>query len=162
MKLTTLEFTACACFLTGCTTTYIAPPDVPAMTLPPGTLQLKNEQIDTEPRLYFSDGIATLTTHYRGYTEVLMRSVRERLGGLKITDPATKSLGLSIQSISCTGHYVPDCTVAAVVSTGGGLKRGYSGTKVTGYPIASALDKAINTAAATIAADPDVIAYLSK
>ena len=161
MKAFAVVATASFVFVGGCSTVYIPPPQLPTRTAS-GTLSIKNDQVDIEPRIYFSDGISTYTTHYRGYTEVLLRAVGDRLASVKVADSATKSLSLSIQSIACTGHYIPDCTVSAVVATGNGQRRSLSGATSTGYPISSALDKAINGVAASIAGDPEVIAYLVR
>lgn len=151
-----------ATLLAACSTTYVAPPATRPLKTQASAFEIRNEQIDTEPRVYFSDGIATYTTHYRGWTEELARALQGRLGPGRSTEGSKRVLGLSIQSILCTGHYVPDCTITAVVTTESGYKRSVSSATYTGYPISSAMDKAINGVASAIASDIEVTGYLLK
>lgn len=151
-----------AALLAACSTTYVAPPAARPLNTQASAFEIRNEQIDTEPRVYFSDGISTYTTHYQGWTDELARALQGRLGPGRSTEGEKKVVGVSIQAILCTGHYVPDCTITAVVTTGSGYKRSVSSSTYTGYPISSAMEKAINGVASAIASDIEVTGYLLR
>lgn len=144
----------------GCTTRYSNAPVEKYAAFPASPVQISNAQIDTEPRVLFSDGITTIMTDYKGWAEVVRYKIAESLGRLPITPSETKSLSVSINQINCGGHYVADCAVSILIETGAGYREVVNSKRHSGYPFDSAIDKALNDVAGKVVMSNPVLDYL--
>lgn len=145
--------------LTGCTTRYQSAP-VEQYSMPQSPVEVSNAQIDKEPRVLFSDGITTYMTDYRGWAEIARYKVAGAVALLPVSGEDEKKLSVSINQIDCGGHYVSDCAVSILVETGAGHREVINSQRFNGYPLSSALDKALDDAAARIRITAGLLDYL--
>lgn len=150
-----------AALLGGCTTVYQAAPTQAASEVPSGGVRIVNEQPELAPRTYFTDGITTVKTDYRGWTNVLAAQFDDRIRALPPGKTKGKTIALSIQAITCTGHWVPECSISILVVRGDGKRRAYTTDALTGYPLTSAFEKARNGVVTLVFQDPEFLEYIA-
>nr|WP_322940823.1 hypothetical protein [Pseudomonas sp. s4] len=150
---------AAALALTGCTTRYRTAP-VEQYVMPDSPVAVSNAQIDKEPRVLFSDGITTYMTDYRGWAEIVRVKVAGAVAQLPVKSPGSKSLRVSINQIDCGGHYVADCAVSIMIETGTGHREVINSGRFNGYPMDSALDKALGDVAGKVLMNSEILDYL--
>ncbi|WP_206483641.1 hypothetical protein [Thalassotalea sp. G2M2-11] len=149
-----------ALILSACTTRHFSAPVGEYPYSNNKAVSVVNDQLDTQERVFFSDGITTVLTDYKGWSEILISKVHNELAKMPLRNHDSKILKLSISSIICGGHYVTDCTVSAIAQIGDGYRNIISSSKFNGYPATSALDKALNDTAAKIMKDEKIVSYL--
>lgn len=152
---------AVALTLTGCTTRYQSAP-VEKYVMPASLIAISNAQIDKEPRVLFSDGITTYMTDYRGWAEIVRYKVAGAVAKLPVANAGSKSLGVSINQIDCGGHYIADCAVSILIETGTGHREVINSGRFNGYPMDSALNKALSEVAAKVSMNGAIVDYLIK
>ncbi|MHC5352355.1 hypothetical protein [Metapseudomonas furukawaii] len=145
----------------GCTTRYQGAP-VERYTMPTAPVEVVNAQIDKEPRVLFSDGITTYMTDYRGWAEIMRYKIASAVAGLPVTQNEKKNLSVSINQIDCGGHYVSDCSISIMVETGAGHREIINSRRFNGYPLTSAVEKALDDAAGKIRINRALMEYLLK
>lgn len=160
MKTKLLILLALSCLFLGCSTRHFSAPVDQYSYVRSEHVQIENAQLDTEPRMFFSDGITTITTDYKGWSEILISKIYGKINELPLNDEINKSLRISINSIMCGGHYVTDCTITALVETGSNHRKLVTSDKFNGYPASSALNKALDNTARKIVIDSEVSNYL--
>lgn len=146
--------------LAGCATYYQPAPNHGALELRVGSIRIINEQLETEPRVFFTDGITTIKTEYRGWTEVISTQFEKWLSTSAIKSPSEKTLGLSLQSITCNGHFIRSCALSLAVSRGDGTRKLYTTDTYMGYT--DALEKAVEGVVELALSDADLLDYLKK
>lgn len=146
--------------LASCATHTTPAPSISPKMAEVGDVRLINNTPEAEPRIYFSDGITTYKTDYRGWTQSVIDAYAPSLP----TTPRIQRLTLSfsIQAIVCSGHYVADCAVSLLVERGDGVRKIYSTPSLNGYPILSALNRALTASANLAATDIELVNYLSQ
>jgi hypothetical protein len=112
--------------------------------------------------MYFSDGITTAKTDYRGWTQSLIDAYRAELSKGRGSASAPRSVSFPIQGISCTGHYVPDCSMSLLVTRSDGVAKPLQHRRLTGYPLDSALQKALDSAVALALANGSLNKFVGR
>jgi hypothetical protein len=146
--------------LTACTTRHYDAPVGEYPYSPNKNVSLINDQLDTQKRVFFSDGITTVLTDYKGWAEILISKIHGELLKLPLHENNTKKIKLSISSIMCGGHYVTDCTVSVIAQIDDGYRSLITSNEFNGYPASSALDKAMNDVAEKVIRDKSIVEYL--
>lgn len=145
----------------GCTTVYQPAPVQGGNELQSVGIRIINEQPELAPRTYFTDGITTVKTDYRGWTDVIAKQFDSRIRTLPPGKKQGKMIALSIQAITCTGHWVPDCSISLLMVRGDGKRRVYTTDAFTGYPLTSAFEKAREGVVTLVFQDPEFLEYLA-
>ncbi len=159
MKLSTpllyasLLLTSCAAHFTPAP----APSDAPMNV---NGVRLVNGNQEANPRLYFNDGITKYQTSYRGWSQSVVTRFAESMSRRRPPTGTDKTLTFSILGITCSGHYVADCSASLQVTRGDGVSKVYSTDPLNGWPLGSALDKALDASVAMVITDPDLLTYL--
>lgn len=148
-----INISACL-FITSCAT-YVTPaPTLVSVPIEINSIRLINDTPEAGPRTYFGDGITTYKTDYRGWTQVIINSYGVALSQKSRLSNSKKYVSFSIQGINCSGHYVADCSTSLLVTQSDGVKKIYSTDTYNGYPIESALQRALDAAAMLALTDP--------
>jgi hypothetical protein len=142
--------------------TYHTPAPQVVSSEPASLVRIVNDQPISGPRVFFSDGITTLTTDYDGWTNVIISKAHTQIASAALKPSGPKLLKISIASIHCTGHYVPDCHISLQIERGDGNRKMYSSGPSTAYPVVSALNKVIDESLRVAFADPSLIRYLAE
>lgn len=121
-----------------------------------------NATPESEPRVYFGDGITTYKTDYRKWTQVVVDAYRTALRPYRAGLVADRSLSFALQSINCSGHYLADCSLSLLITRGDGVQKVFSTDKYNGYPIESALNKALNASVELALEDEATSQYIGK
>jgi hypothetical protein len=136
------------CSLLASCATYVTPaPNLVSAPIEIAGIRLVNDTPQAEPRNYFSDGITTYKTDYRGWTQVVINSYGVALSKVNRPSTTARSISFSIQGINCSGHYVADCSLSLLVTRSDGEKKIFSTDTYNSYPIESALRRALDAAA---------------
>ncbi|MEC7690920.1 MAG: hypothetical protein VYE47_08925, partial [Pseudomonadota bacterium] len=95
-------------------------------------VNIENMHEEGDIRQYFSDGITTYEGDYYNIAQNLIAYTLESLKEQQIqTD---KIVALEVLSLTCNGHYVPDCRAFVRVEVAG-TQFNIDSEKVTSYPI---------------------------
>ncbi len=160
IKLKLISISVSAVLLSGCATYYFPAPVDEYSSGMVSHVQITNAQMDTKPRMFFYDGITTNTTNYKEWSDVLISKVHQEITLLSPNESSTKSLNLSIGSITCAGHFAAHCEVTALVEIDSDRRKLITSDKVIGYPSMSALNNALGDTAKKIVTDKEVSDYL--
>ena len=152
--------TTLATLCSACATHITPAPKLADTPIEAKGIRLVNDSPIGEPRVYFGDGITTYKTDYRGWTQVVINAYSTQLMGKPQATSTGRSLFFSIQGINCSGHYIADCSLSLLVSSSDGAKKVFSTEKYNGYPISSALQKALDAAVALATADPELANFV--
>lgn len=144
--------------LTACTTRVHPAPDLGLDPVLSSGLKLINATPLGEPRIFFTDGITTIKTDYPRWTQVLIKKFSESIP-LTRASSTPRTISFSIQSITCTGHYVPECSISLFLERSDGVRKLYNTEALSGYPLESALNRALDMAASTVSSDPSLIKF---
>ncbi len=119
---------------------------------------LINGNTEKQERIFFSDGIATLTAQYSKWTNYLITQFA--IGQEVTEDQKKKSLEVTIQSIACSGSFLTNCYVSASILTGKGEKVIFNTENVYGYGAVPTASKALDQIADMMRASPQVNRYI--
>lgn len=148
--------------LSACATYTTPAPAVPNATVNINRLRLVNDSPDTQPRTYFSDGITSYKTNYRGWTQEVINRLSTHLRSSGYRGEVDRLLSFSLQSMNCSGHYIADCSVSLLVSRGDGVRIIYNTDTFNGWPIATALDRALDASVSLIVADNQIKQFIAE
>lgn len=147
----------------GCATHFTAAPSVRAGALSVNGVQLVNETPESQPRIYFSDGITKYKTDYRGWTQAVIDAYGAELSKQAPTaSGAARSVRFSILGINCSGHYIADCSMALQVSRSDGVTNVFTTETFNGWPIPSALQKALDAGVSMALQDGSLNAFVGR
>ena len=147
---------------TSCATYFTPAPNVSETPIEVNGIRLLNDSPDNQPRIYFSDGITTYRTNFRGWTQVVVNGYGTRLAKQSRSTVQGKALSFSIQGINCSGHYVADCSLSLLVTRSDGAKKVYSTETYNGYPITSALQKALDASISLAISDSELTQFVKQ
>jgi hypothetical protein len=158
---TFIALSLCA-ILSSCATYVVPAPTLVDTPIEVNGLRLVNDQLDARPRTYFTDGITTNKTNFRGWTQAFINRLGNRLPAPSSLTSKPKSLAFSIQAITCAGHFVSDCSLSLSVARGDGVRKTYSTESYSGYPLDVALERAIDASIDLVMADADLVRFMKE
>lgn len=147
--------------LSGCTTVYQEAPKNESYSSEPVTFV--NAQIDTTPRVFFSDGITTLKTGYKGWVDNIISNLSMKINNVETNRTLeSASFEISLHAIQCTGHYVPECNMTVYLTDNENYKKVFTSGEVNSYPVQNSMNKAINVTTDKIMADNEFLQLIYK
>lgn len=146
--------------LSGCATNYQPAPAISTLALQVGNIRIVNDQAETMPRVFFTDGIISIKTEYRGWTGNIVNKFEKWISTSSIKSASEKTLSLSLQSIACNGHFIRSCSISLLILKGDGTRKIYTTDPYAGYT--DALEKAIDGGVELALADADLLNYLQR
>lgn len=149
-------------YTAGCTTHFTPAPSVRLAPLTVNGVQLLNATPESQPRIYFSDGITKYSTDYRGWTQSVIESYGAVLARTGAPAGRARAVSFAILGINCSGHYVADCSMSLQVSQAEGVSRVYTTATFNGWPISSALHKAIEAGVSLALNDVSLNAFVGR
>ncbi len=147
--------------LGGCATRVVPGPDVRVEAISRANLEIVNSTPQGEPRMIFSDGITSAKSDYQKWGQVIVQRLADAIPGSIGTSKA-KSIRVSLQSINCTGHYVPECAVSVFVERSDGVNKMYTTDALNGYPFDNSIQRAMNESVRLMASDPNLLKFVTE